>query len=91
MDNTKHVNAALVAELRQRAITDIYICGLAYDFCVGITAMDAQNFGYRTMVIEDATRGVSHEKMDEVKQGLLKAGCLVGITSEVRTLVCLYV
>ena len=83
MDNAKKVNTALIAELRQRAITDIYICGLAYDFCVGLTAMDAQNFGYRTMVIEDATRGVCHKKMGDTKQGLLDAGCVVGDTSEV--------
>ncbi|XP_033631961.1 uncharacterized protein LOC117293674 [Asterias rubens] len=86
MDNAKKVNTALIAELRQRAITDIYICGLAYDFCVGLTAMDAQNFGYRTMVIEDATRGVCHKKMGDTKQGLLDAGCVVGDTSEVAAM-----
>ena len=83
MDNTKQVNKELVAELRQRAITDVYVCGLAYDLCAGSTAMDAQSFGYRTMVVEDATRCVCHEKTRAMKQGLLNAGCLVGKASEV--------
>ncbi|XP_071787032.1 uncharacterized protein [Asterias amurensis] len=87
MDNTKQVNKELVAELRQRAITDVYVCGLAYDLCAGSTAMDAQSLGYRTMVVEDATRCVCHEKTRAMEQGLLNAGCLVGKASEVPAMV----
>ena len=84
VDNTKRVNTALVNDMKELGITDIYVCGVAYDVCVGMTAMDAINFGYRTMVIEDAARGTSVEKIAATKQGLLQAGGLVGQSSEVR-------
>lgn len=37
------------------------MCGLAFDFCVGSTALDAQKHGFDTYIIEDATRSVSKE------------------------------
>jgi nicotinamidase/pyrazinamidase len=44
--------------LKQRGIDRVYICGLATDFCVAWTALDARSLGYRTWVIEDATRPI---------------------------------
>ncbi|MBS0448929.1 MAG: bifunctional nicotinamidase/pyrazinamidase [Proteobacteria bacterium] len=44
--------------LKQRGITRLYVCGLATDFCVAWTALDAQRLGYDTWVIEDATRAI---------------------------------
>ncbi|XP_022100345.1 uncharacterized protein LOC110984445 [Acanthaster planci] len=82
-DQTQRVNTALIADLKARDITDIFVCGLASDFCVGMTAMDAQRLGYRTMVIEDASRGANLDKIEEMKQGLLRAGCVIGLASEV--------
>jgi len=35
------------------------VCGLAFDFCVGSTALDAQKHGFDTYIFEDATRSVS--------------------------------
>ena len=44
--------------LRQRGIDEVFVCGLATDFCVAWTALDAQRLGYDTWVIEDATRPI---------------------------------
>jgi len=41
-----------------RGITDIYLCGLATDFCVAWSAEDAVRFGFRATVIEDACRAI---------------------------------
>jgi nicotinamidase/pyrazinamidase len=41
-----------------RGITEIYVAGLATDFCVAWSAEDAQKFGLRTTVIEDACRAI---------------------------------
>jgi len=41
-----------------RGITDIYVCGLATDFCVAWSAEDAVKFGLHTTVIEDACRAI---------------------------------
>ena len=44
--------------LKQRGITRLFVTGLATDFCVAWTAIDARRAGYETWVIEDATRAI---------------------------------
>jgi nicotinamidase/pyrazinamidase len=48
----------LAGYLKQRGIKTVYITGLATDFCVAWTAMDARKLGFETYVIEDATRAI---------------------------------
>lgn len=45
--------------LRQRGFRDLYLCGLATDFCVAWSAEDAVRLGFRVTVIEDACRGIA--------------------------------
>lgn len=42
--------------LKQRGIQRLFVTGLATDFCVAWTVMDARKAGFKTWVIEDATR-----------------------------------
>jgi nicotinamidase/pyrazinamidase len=44
--------------LRSLGITDLYICGLATDFCVAWSAEDARAFGFNATIIEDACRAI---------------------------------
>ena len=44
--------------LASRGIRTVYIAGLATDFCVAWTALDARAFGLEAIVIEDACRGI---------------------------------
>ncbi len=44
--------------LRERGITTLYIAGLATDFCVAWSALDARAAGYEVYVVEDACRGI---------------------------------
>jgi nicotinamidase/pyrazinamidase len=44
--------------LKGRGIENVYVCGLATDFCVGWTALDARKLGFNAAVIEDACRGI---------------------------------
>jgi nicotinamidase/pyrazinamidase len=48
----------LAAMLCERGITDVYCCGLATDFCVAWSALDAQAAGFATFVVEDACRAI---------------------------------
>ena len=48
----------LAGYLKQRGIKTVYVTGLATDFCVAWTAMDARKLGFETYVIEDAARGI---------------------------------
>jgi nicotinamidase/pyrazinamidase len=44
--------------LKGMGIVDLYVCGLATDYCVLFTARDAASVGFRVHVVEDACRGV---------------------------------
>jgi nicotinamidase/pyrazinamidase len=48
----------LEAYLKQRGISRLFITGLATDFCVAWTAIDARRLGFEALVIEDATRAI---------------------------------
>ena len=48
----------LAGYLKQRGIKTVFVTGLATDFCVAWTAMDARTLGFEVYVIEDATRGI---------------------------------
>lgn len=44
--------------LRDRGIMEVFLCGLATDFCVSWSALDAVKEGFKTFVLEDACRGI---------------------------------
>lgn len=44
--------------LRDQGITEVFLCGLATDFCVSWSALDAVKEGFKTSIIEDACRGI---------------------------------
>ena len=48
----------LAGYLKERGIYTVFVTGLATDFCVAWTALDARKLGFETYVIEDATRGI---------------------------------
>src|SRR4051794_39977941 len=51
-------STGLAAYLKARGITRVFVAGLATDFCVAWTALDARKSGLETYVIEDACRGI---------------------------------
>jgi nicotinamidase/pyrazinamidase len=42
-----------------RGITEIYLCGLALDYCVAWSAQDARHFGFTATIVEDACRAIN--------------------------------
>jgi len=48
----------LAGYLRERGITQVHVAGLATDFCVAWTALDARRLGFDVVVVEDACRGI---------------------------------
>jgi len=57
-DNGRRKSTGLENHLREREITEVYIGGLATDYCVLWSARDAVALGFRTYVVSDACRGV---------------------------------
>jgi nicotinamidase/pyrazinamidase len=57
-DNGKRNATGLGEWLRERWITRLYVMGLATDYCVKHTVLDARSLGFDVWVIEDGCRGV---------------------------------
>jgi nicotinamidase/pyrazinamidase len=58
MEADRRMPTGLDGYLKQRAIKTVFLTGLATDFCVQWTALDARQLGFETYVIEDACRGI---------------------------------
>jgi nicotinamidase-related amidase len=69
--------SGLAETLHQAGITDVYVVGLAADYCVKHTAIDAQKEGFKTWVIGEATRAVDPSAMEEVHKEYERHGVKV--------------
>lgn len=63
--------------LQEHEITDVDVVGIATDFCVKATALDAVDAGYETRVLLDLTAPVSEEGQDDAVDELEDAGVTV--------------
>ncbi len=72
--------------LRSKKVTQVYICGLATDYCVKFTALDALKQGYKTVVLEDLCKGVNIDPLDTQRalEALQSAGASVENSSSVE-------
>ncbi|PSN56584.1 hypothetical protein C0J52_01556 [Blattella germanica] len=118
-DNKKLTETTLVSQLQARNATDIYICGLAYDVCVGkalifstgcsyehsfartlkaahiyyfiyvtgATAIDALAIGYRTILIDDCSRGVDLVDIEKTKKTVTSNNGVIIDSSQVKGMV----
>lgn len=57
-ENDHMTPTGLGGYLNERGLTRIFLAGLAYDFCVGYSALDARRLGMRVLVIRDACRAI---------------------------------
>ena len=60
-ENDRKTPTGLVGYLRERNIAQVFVTGLAFDFCVRYSAEDAVRAGFNAVVIEDACRGIDIE------------------------------
>ncbi|XP_015789920.1 uncharacterized protein LOC107366796 [Tetranychus urticae] len=69
-------------KLKTKGITDVYICGLAYDICVYHTALDALSLNYRTLLVEDCCEGTKESEVQQARKELEENGCLIVTSTE---------
>jgi len=73
-------DSGLAGMLKEMGVTDVFVVGLAFDYCVKCTAVDAAREGFRTVVVAEGTKMVDSSKWDEVVEGLKTKGVdVVGI------------
>lgn len=63
-DNARRGDTGLADYLKERGVDRVFVCGLALDYCVKFTALDAQSLGFTTFLITDATRAVNLHPQD---------------------------
>jgi nicotinamidase/pyrazinamidase len=58
LEADRTTRTGLEGYLKERSLQRLYVCGLATDFCVAWTALDARTAGFEVTVIEDACRAI---------------------------------
>lgn len=75
MEADRSTTTGLAAYLQARGLRKVYICGLATDFCVAWTALDARAVGLEAVVMEDACRAIDlNGSLASAWQSMLAAG-----------------
>lgn len=87
-DNGHRKATGLAEWLRERGVEHVTICGLATDYCVKYTALDACGLGFDTCVVTDATRGVERNPGDteralgEMREAGARTDCVPGLLEQ---------
>ena len=75
MEADQQTSTGLASYLKEREISSVFIVGIATDFCVAWTAMDARRLGFETYVVADATRAIDlHGSLQRAWQEMLAQG-----------------
>ena len=73
-DNGHQKSTGLAGYLNGLAINELYVCGLAADFCVYFTARDALRAGFNTTIITDATRAINNDGFTKAQEEIIALG-----------------
>jgi nicotinamidase/pyrazinamidase len=57
-ENDRTTATGLAGYLRERNLTRVFLAGLAYDYCVGYSALDARRLGFDAIILRDACRAI---------------------------------
>jgi len=61
LEADRKTTTGLAGYLKEKGLTSLFVCGLATDFCVAWTALDARAAGFEASVVEDACRAIDLE------------------------------
>jgi len=81
-ENDHTTCTGLSGYLRERGFRHVYLCGLATDFCVKWSALDARREGFEVTVIEDACRAIDLEGSLAVARAEMEATRVELLTSD---------
>ncbi len=73
-DNGKKKSTGLAGYLKEKGVSDVYICGLAGDVCVAFTTLDAIDLNFNTFLIKDATRPIDKNSFYDMINNINKKG-----------------
>lgn len=64
-ENDHRTVTGLGGYMRERSLNRLFVCGLAYDFCVRYSAVDGKESGFESLVIRDASKAIDLNGSDE--------------------------
>lgn len=73
-DNAHLKSTGLSGYLKDKKVTELYFVGLAAEYCVYFSAKDAINEGFKSFLIEDATRALTADGFENAKADFKKSG-----------------
>ena len=73
-DNGKLKCTGLGDFLKGRGVKEIFVCGLAADYCVYFTAKDALELGFTSTIIENATKAIDVSNFENIKRNFIQNG-----------------
>ena len=82
-DNGHRKSTGLADYLRGRGVTEVYLAGLAADFCVYFSALDALQEGFGVYFVEDAARAINAEGYQQARADLVQRGARFVTTADV--------
>ncbi|MDR3686415.1 MAG: bifunctional nicotinamidase/pyrazinamidase [Coriobacteriia bacterium] len=84
-DNNHAKDTGLSAYLRARGVDEIWVAGLALDYCVKFTALDGRREGFDVVLVEDGCRAVNLSPDDGAKAltEMAQAGCTIVTSGDV--------
>lgn len=83
-ENDHATATGLGGYLKERGFTRVFLAGLAYDFCVGYSGLDARRLGFDAVVLKDACRAIDlNGSARAMEAEFAKAGVLVTSTGEI--------
>lgn len=88
-DNGNRRSTGLADFLKERSIDEVYLAGLATDYCVKYSVLDACRLGFRTHVIVDGCKGVNLSPLDSevALEEMRKAGARLIQSKEVANMI----
>lgn len=78
-DNGHRKKTGLAEYLKEQGVNEVFVCGLATDYCVKFTVLDALKEGFKTTLVSDGCRGVNLNPDDSQKaiEEMKRAGCTI--------------
>lgn len=76
-ENDQKTRTGLASYLEERGIKRIFLAGLATDYCVGFSALDARTSGIEVVLIQSACRGIASDSTFERMDEMAGAGVII--------------
>jgi len=83
-ENDRTTATGLAGYLRERGLPRVFFAGLAYDYCVGYSALDARRLGFPAFILRDASRAIDlNDSVAKIESEFVRAGVTLIQTAEI--------